>query len=410
MRDNIAILFGFAAIVGCATPLPTLTGQAAPTDAVELFRRARFGELPSSNTGSSISLAHRLRPDWVPQGEDVADWNARVAYRNGDSGAAKAALNGLPRRNQTFKLLTALLENVDPKRPLRETPESPDVIELPLWPEALGLGYPVVEVEIAGRTFRMLWDTGATENVLSVEAAEELDLVQTRVQFPVMRDKAGYVVRFAAAATDGIAMGKWKVGNVPWLVSSLDEVSDLFGDKNERLHGFLSPQLLLRRGCFSVDRVRAQLIIGHGRSPCRRMIAAAESRTPVFSWNGEVYASARVQDSPEVAVQLETGSPVTFLRADATRYLPEFFIPHTRAQAEGNIATELFVSAVLSIGNQHVALAAIDLEPSRNTGGHDDLASVGTDILLGGRGVVVSFATMEMGFMPNIKPTSASAN
>ena len=95
-------------LVACASDPQLRKAPALTSDALELFRRARFMELTQVEGGESMSWAHRLRPRWIPEGEDVADWSARVHYRRGDAKGAWASLNGLPVRNHTRRLLTAL--------------------------------------------------------------------------------------------------------------------------------------------------------------------------------------------------------------------------------------------------------------------------------------------------------------
>ena len=91
MRTTLCALAALS-LASCAS-VPTFRDKAAldEVDAVELFRRARFSELARSDAGGSLMWAHRLRPSWVPEGEDLADWSARVAYRCGDGAAARRA-------------------------------------------------------------------------------------------------------------------------------------------------------------------------------------------------------------------------------------------------------------------------------------------------------------------------------
>jgi hypothetical protein len=247
----------------------------------------------------------------------------------------------------------------------------------------------------------MLWDTGATENVLRPELVDELDLVKSEVQFAVMRQSAGYIVRFATTGTEEMALGKWKNTNIPWLVTDMAAMDDLFGTGKHRIDGFLSPQLLLRDGCFTIDRKNRQLLLGFNASNCRNMMTTANNRAPVFTWNGEVYTSARVNYSPELAVQVETGSPVTFLRSDASRYLPRGAIngANQATDESESIAHELSRRVPFIVAGKEVAMTTIDLGASRTNNGHDDIGTLGNDLLLRGNGVVVSFATMEMGIL-----------
>ncbi len=377
-------------LVACAaTPTPFARGgpPANGADALELFRRARFAELAATEDASVVTWVHRLRPSHVAEGEDVADWTARLAYRRGDGAAARAALNGLPALHSTRATLEALLDHVDVERPLRAL-HGPELVSIPLAPDALALGLPVVELTIAGRRLRMVWDTAATENLLSLEAAAELDLVRSRVHYAVRDREAGWVVRFEATGTPAMSLGGLEASNVPWLVADLGAdrtVVEAVG----RIDGFLSPQLLLADGCFELDRLHRRLRVGRSAAACRAMLAAAPERSPLFVWGGEVFASAQLPGSPELAVRLETGSPVTFLRADAARWLPEGAIE--RPAEEGELAETLARAVPLSVAGQVAALRTIDLAPSRRSSGHDDVATVGTDVLLQGRGVVVSF-------------------
>lgn len=377
-------------LVACAaTPTPVGRGGRAElgVDALELFRRARFAELAETEDASVVTWVHRLRPSHVAEGEDLADWTARLAYRRGDGATARAALNGLPARHSTRATLEALLGHVDVARPLRAL-RGPELVSLPLAPDALALGLPVVELTIEGRRLRMVWDTAATENLMSVEAAAELDLVRSRVHYTVREQEAGWVVRFEATGTPAMSLGGLEASNVPWLVADLGAdrtVAEAVG----RIDGFLSPQLLLADGCFELDRVQRRLRIGRGASACRAMLATAPEPSPLFAWGGEVFASAQLPGSPELAVRLETGSPVTFLRADAARWLPDGAI--ARPAEEGELAEALTREVPLSVAGQVAALCTIDLAPSRRSAGHDDVATLGTDVLLQGRGVVVSF-------------------
>jgi hypothetical protein len=398
-----ALAFSF----GCAT---SELRQAPPpsVDVVELFRRARFKELSELDRGGSAHWVERIKTRAMSEGEDLADWSARVAYRRGDAVAARSALNALGAENRTRKIISALLDNVDASAPLRVTTRRPaGLVELPLIKEALALGLPVLDIEIQGRRFRMLWDTGASENVLSPRAVGELELVRTDVQFPVLRDVDGYVVRFAATGTPEVQIGPWSVRNVPWLVADLETVAKLLSRATAGLDGFLSPQLLIPQGCFRIDLEKQRLAIGFDPDPCDAMLKEARQRAPVFTWNGEVYASARIHQSPEVAVQLETGSPITFLRSDATRYLPSGTIK--KEDKEEEIAHALDRTVAFDIAGRRRMISAIDLEPRRITDGHDDLATLGTDLLLLGRGLVVSFSSMELGLLGGEAPPAPDA-
>jgi hypothetical protein len=333
-----------------------------------------------------------------------------VAYRRGDAVTVDTNLEKLNIHNQTRRLLTALLDNVDVDSPLRGSNLKAGIIALPLDREALAVGFPVVKMQMQGRSFRMLWDTGATENVLRTELVNELDLVKSEVQFAVMRQSAGYIVRFATTGTEDMSLGQWKTTNMPWLVTDLSAMDDIFGKGEQRIDGFLSPQLLLRDGCFTVDRKNRQLLVGFNANNCRQMMGTANTRSPVFTWNGEVYTSARVNYSPELAVQVETGSPVTFLRSDASRYLPRGAINGARQveEASTTIAHELARRVPFFVAGREVAMTTIDLGASRTNNGHDDIGTLGNDLLLRGNGVVVSFATMEMGILSSADAVAAA--
>lgn len=310
-------------------------------------------------------------------------------------------LEGLNQRSHTNRLLTALLENVDQDAPIRQSNMQRGIIALDLDAAALAVGFPVVKMNMMGRNFRMLWDTGATENVLRPEVADELDLVRSDVQFTVMRQSAGYIVRFATTATEEMTLNNWSNKNVPWLITDLSTMDEIFGKGSSRIDGFLSPQLLLRDGCFAIDRQAKRLLLGFGASSCTDMMVSVTNKAPVFTWNGEVYTSARVNTSPELAVQVETGSPVTFLRSDASRYLPRGAINGATAAQDdaADIAHELSRRVPFHVAGREVSMTTIDLGASRSSNGHDDIGTLGTDLLLNGNGVVVSFATMEMGIL-----------
>lgn len=402
-------MVGALFVSGCAgsvrtgrISVPEMKKASQGPSAVELFRRARFSELAETQSAGAENWVKSLRPAWMTEAQDIADWNARVAYRRGDAKTASENIEQLGARTHTKRLLSALLENIDLDSPLRASNRNSGIISLNLDREALAVGFPVVTMNMMGREFRMLWDTGATENVLRNEVAEELDLVKTDVQFTVMRQKAGYVVRFATAGTEDMNLGNWKTTNIPWLVTEMGAMDDIFGHGKARIDGFLSPQLLLRDGCFTIDRKNRRLLVGFKLSDCRTMMSAAETRAPVFTWNGEVYTNARVNYSPELAVQLETGSPVTFLRSDASRYLPRGALSSRSTSDEENvIAQELARQVSFEVAGRQVAMTTIDLGASRANNGHDDIGTLGNDLLLRGDGVVVSFATMEMGIIAN---------
>ena len=386
---------------GCRTPQLVSAAAGIGPDPVELFRRARFAELAVADDVKTIVWARRLHRARMHEGEALAELMVRDAYLMGDGESAAAALLGLSEGNPLRLLLAELLEAVDRSEELRTSRIATDQIELQLDPRALEFGFPVVVAQIKGRRFKMLWDTGATENVLRPGSVEELDLVESRIRYRVMRDAAGYVMRFAATGTRKFKLGPWSVHNTPWLITEFASIPDMFGDSEDKIDGILSPQLILRGGCFIIDRARARLVVGFGKARCKQMSSRVPVRTAMFCLDGEVYASAKVHRSPDVAVQLETGSPVTFLRADATRYLPEGMIGRALGDEEDQIAHALSDRIVFRVADRTRYVDAIDLEPIRKPSGHDNIASMGTDVLLDGRGVLVSFATMEMGFLPD---------
>ncbi len=383
----------------CASGPELIQAREAPADPVELFRRARFAELVELQGRDQMTWTLRSRANRPLQGWELSDWQARNAYRQGDGATAARAVEQLHKSSYTRKVVGALLDNVDTEAPLRQSFPSGEEVELDLHPEALLAGFPVVRVEMHGRKFHMLWDTGASENVLSPSAVDALDLVRTDVQFPVIRAQDGYVVRFSATGVESVHLDRWRVTNMPWLVTPLDEMAAAFKTIGLELSGFLSPQLLLREGCFAIDRANARLRIGFTRARCGEMMVSVRSATPMFRWNGEIYAAARVHQSPDLAVQVETGSPVTFLRADATRYLPKGLIGRSLSEDEAEIAHDLRSQVRLSVADVAKPVATIDLEASRNNVAHDDIATVGTDVLLHAHGLVMDFVTMQMGFL-----------
>jgi hypothetical protein len=402
MRREIAVVLALAFCkLACATmPEPIPGDSAGEVDALELFHRARFAELVELQRRGQTQWVSELRPSWVSEQQDISEWNAKVAYRKGDGRTARVAVEFLPENNRTRRLVTALLDNADLLRPLRRT-TGPKVVELTLDPRALHLGFPVVVTQIAGRRFRMVWDTGAVENVLSQRALEELELVRTEVQYAEpTSDRGGFIVRFAAAATPEVALGPWRVENVPWLVADLGHKAIKSERATEEIDGFLSPQLLLPNGCFVIDRGRATLVVATEPKICKDMLATAHRKTPLFGWNGSVYASAQIERSPALAMHVETGSPVTFLHSDATRYLPRGALDPsaTPIEIEGTIAQRLTQPVQLDIAGKRPTVTAIDLSPVNEIErvGHDDIGSVGNDVLLSSHGVIVSFASMEM--------------
>jgi hypothetical protein len=367
-------------------------------DAMELFRRARFLELSTVDNKSFAQVIERLRPKTMTPREEELDFTARRAYRMGDGKTASAAIVPLPESSKTRQILSAFLANVELDQRLFTVSASDEKISLPLDRLALGAGYAVVSAKIRGMELRLLWDTGSTENVISEEVALGLGLPQTRVQFVLHRGLDALVVRFAATGVAQIDLGPVLFENVPLLVTELHTVSE-HAAKETRIDGFLSPQLLLPHGCFSVDRVKAELEIAFDPASCTSMIQVPRDRERLFTWDGEVYVNSRIHRTRNLALQLETGSPVTYIRADASRYVPKGSIDATPAESDGEIAHDLARTVVVGCGGRKKVVSAIDLEPRRHTIGHDDLGTVGTDVLLQGRGYVVSFAEMMMGFL-----------
>jgi hypothetical protein len=242
---------------------------------------------------------------------------------------------------------------------------------------------------------RLLWDTGSTENVFSEKAAATLGLSTRAVQFTHQREDDALIVRFAATGVSQIDVGPWTIANVPAIVTELDTLEGRLGG----IDGFLSPQLLISGGCFEVDELQSVLRIGFDRNICGSWVAKTQSRAPLFAWDGEVYVSGQVGTSPEVGIRLETGSPVTYLRSDATRYVPKGSIRETPEEREGEIAHELWNHVELTVAGTKALVSAVDLEPRRRTDGYDDLGTIGADLLFAGDGVVVSFVTMELGLI-----------
>jgi hypothetical protein len=385
---------------GCAGVQPKQE-PAQRSDAVELFRRARFKELSQLDKVDFFQLVQRLRPKALSTREDYFDSLARAAYRHGDGKTALEAVESLPEANRTRSIIGALLSHADTQKKLFEASFKDQLIRMPLDHEALAAGHAVIRAQIRaqGQTSeaRLLWDTGATENVLSEDLAEAMRLDRQRVQMTLNRTSDALIVRFAATSLDEVLMPGLSFHNVPTLVSELHTVTKL--QRTTGIDGFLSPQMLVREGCFAIDRAKEELSIGMDGTACESLITRARNKEPLFAWDGEVYVNARIHESPEVAVRLETGSPVTYLRVDAARYLPKGSVNVTPEEAEGDIASDLGTRVSMSCAGQSRSVSAIELEPRRQTIGHDDLGTIGTDLLLAGRGVVVSFYTMELGLL-----------
>jgi hypothetical protein len=394
--DRLALTVLISTAACRSGPEPIKEPPLAPPDAQELFHRARFGELTKDDPEQIDKLALQMQQPGASDVERYADFMAKQAYREGDGKKALETVAVLGAENRTRRILEPLLQHADLARPLRGSNLKKGTIDLPLASVALDRGYPIVEVEIAKKTLRLLWDTGATENMLSPSAAETLALDKTDVQFLVMRKDDGLVVRFGASAVDKMDIGPWKLSNVPMLVAELDTIENLKRDIHE-IDGFLSPQLLVPHGCFRIDRVKAILTVGFSEGPCREMMETAQQKSPLFNWNGEVYTSARVYQSPELAVQLETGSSVSFLRNHAARWLPRGVLREAPEEMDGEIAHGLKEDITIQVAGRAKNVSAIDLAPTREARAYDDIATLGNDVLLQGRGVIVSFASNEMG-------------
>lgn len=380
-------------VAACATTEP----PRAPTpevDEVELFHRARFKELSSHGDDALLRVVAKMKPASLSADEDRLDSEARAAYRHGDGSTAERAIRELPDASTTKKILTAMLAQADLSQPLFQSTSPDRQLIIPLDRRALEAGSIVLTANVGGETLHFLWDTGSTENVLSEKAAAVLGLSLRAVQFTHQRSDDALIVRFAATGIKEIDIGNWKITNVPAIVTELDTVGG-------GIDGFLSPQLLIKQGCFEVDKSRATLFVGFEKAMCRLMVQKTQRRAQLFAWDGEVYVNARVGSSPDVGIRLETGSPVTYLRADATRYVPRGAIREAPREREGEIAHELDKRVDIDVAGTKTQVSTVDLEPRRRTDGYDDVGTVGADVLFAGDGVVVSFASMELGLIDN---------
>lgn len=380
-------------LASCAAMEPPRAPE-PEVDEVELFHRARFKELSARGDDALLRVIAKIKPTHLSAEEDRLDSIARAAYRHGDGRTADEAMRALPDASRTKKILAALLAEADLSRPLFRSATPVKELTVALDPRALRAGHVIFEGRIAGKKLRFLWDTGSTENVINTQTAEALHLSLRAVQFTHYRTDDALVVRFAATGVEQIDVGGWKIENVPAIVTELDTV-----EGGGAIDGFLSPQLLLGGGCFEIDESRSVLRVGFERATCASWVAKTKKRAELFAWDGEVYVTGRVGTSPEVGMRLETGSPVTYLRADATRYIPRGAIREAPAEREGEIAHALEKQVVLSVADTRTRVSAVDLEPRRRTDGYDDVGTVGADLLFSGDGVVVSFATMELGLL-----------
>jgi aspartyl protease len=393
--------------MACVTPEPP-RGPAPTVDATELFRRARFKELSRVSRESFAKVIDRLRPKSMSPADEMLDFAARSAYRAGDGQSAREAISSISPASRTRAILDALLANVDLTSPLNQCTlgGTGGLITIPLDPDGLDAGYSIVSARVGDRDARLLWDTGATENVISEELASWLLLPTKHVQFTLHRGDDALVVRFDATGLPAIDVGELHLSNVTAIISELHTVESNRG--RMALDGFLSPQLLVRGGCFAIDRAAASLTVAVDATLCRSMMATSQVREPLFTWDGEVFVNARVHESADLSVQLETGSPVTYLRADAARHIPKGLLRAAPDEREGEIAHEMGSTVLFSLAGRARRVSAIDLEPRRQTNGHDDIGTVGADVLLERPGFMVSFATMELGF-PVEQPPYADA-
>jgi hypothetical protein len=394
--SSIARMVIVLGLAGCATTEPPRAPK-LEVDDVELFHRARFKELALRGDDALLAVIARLKPASLSAEEDRLDSKARAAYRHGDGKTAEEAMRALPDASRTKKILAALLAEADLSRRLFHTAAPVKQLMIPLDRRALEAGYVLFSAKVGTKNLRFLWDTGSTENVLNEKTAVALGLSLRAVQYTHYRTDDALVVRFAATGIAAIDVGPWKIENVPAIVTELDIGDTELG----AIDGFLSPQLLLPSGCFEVDESASVLRVGFERETCVTMVEKTKKRAALFAWDGEVYVNGRIGASPELGIRLETGSPVTYLRADATRYVPRGAIREAPAEREGEIAHELDKRVEISVANTQTHVSAVDLEPRRRTDGYDDVGTVGADMLLSADGVVVSFATMELGLIEN---------
>jgi hypothetical protein len=391
----------------CAATHDPIESPMLFTDNVELFRRTRFQELAALEGLKSSDWLRFLNHARALTDEHLAILNLREAYARGSAGQMKEILTRLPPHRPAHRLFSAILENIEPQREIRFLTTDKDRVEIPLDRSHLQRGVPVVELQIYGRRFAFLWDTGSTENIMSHKVAEELDLVRTDVHFPVKRDRDGYVVRLGASHTGEVRLGAWKWSNFPWLISDLRIINQNLGAEAAGIDGVLSPQLLLPNRCFIIDRERAMLEIIASPQGCQSVKQAVRSTNALYEWNGEIYASVQILKSPLVGARLETGSNATFLRHDAVRYLPPGTLLESVVKIKGEIARTLDKSIPLRFAGRVSQMSAIELEASRMTTGHDDLATIGTDMLLRNTDRLwVDFATMSVGFLPKAQVPS----
>lgn len=392
LHTRLVLLLWPALALDCTRgPVPIKEPALGPPDVLELFHRGRFAEL------------ERLQPGAVEVGAGLdgpvpVDAAAALmrAYREGDASRVLSLAASLPPHHDARRIVEALLRHVDVARPLRASSSSRGLLVLALSAEALDRGHPIVSMEIRGQRLRMLWDTGATDTILTPAVADGLGLAETRVQVVAPRGSGRVVYRLAAAGVERVDLGPWSLHNVPILVAELDSARRIAAE-TDGIDGFLSPQLLLGEGCFLIDRRRASLSLGLDRDACVVLMAGATRRAPLFVRGAEVYAIARIDRSPDIAVQLETGSAVSFLRADAARWLPLGAIAADPGEREGELAHTLRRGVRFEALGRVKLISAIDLGEHPRPRAHDDLATLGNDVLLQEGGVAVSFVARELG-------------
>jgi len=385
---------------GCVSYPEPIEAPMLTTDSVELFRRTRFQELAASESESNQKWIKLLSSRRALSSEHLAILEYRRSYALGDADQMKVALNKISPRRPAHRLFSAIMANIEPSETIRNLKSDSSRIQLPLSRKHLKRGQPVIEVTIYGRQFSFLWDTGSTENIMSYDLAEELDLVLTDIHFPVVRDRDGYVVRLAAAHTTKIQLGAWRWSNVPWLISDLRILNRTMKKLSSGIDGVLSPQLLLPKSCFSIDREQAVLELFVDPSQCGSFLSKTRVPHKLYEWNGEIYTSVQIQDSPWIGARVETGSGASFLRHDAVRYLPKGTITRSISEFHGEIARSLNKDIAINFGGRQSQISAIEIESSRMTTGHDDLATIGADLLLRKKDRLwVDFSTMSLGFL-----------
>ena len=370
------------------------------TDDIELFRRTRFEELSKEYGRDTERWIKFLEKEHVLSPDHLKILRLRLAYAQGDVETIKQWIQQLPPPQPAHRLFQAILKNVDPSNTIRSLESHRRSLSIPLNKEYLLRGIPVVEAIIYGRQFLFLWDTGSIENIMSENLAAELNLAETKLQFPVLRDKDGYVVRVSAAHTSEVSISDVKWRNFPWLVSDLRAINTHLRRNNIELDGILSPQLLLHEKCFVIDRSNATLEIFLNAQDCVSLPSSSRNTTPLYSWNGELFTSVKISSSPLLGARLETGSNASFFRHDAIRYLPAGSLADNIVDFRGEVIRTLASQVTLQFGNRDKPLSTIELEASRMTTGHDDLATLGTDLLIQKTDrLMVNLASMTLGYI-----------